>query len=151
MESRHVIVSVKVFLVWIYEKKYLDEFLIAFFIVISFISFLAKSNLLAKSKLLLFREILFSCLREIKCSWSILHVTWFIHSKMENIKSQKYKLKYLFNRMITPGTNLLNCRRLLYMHIHHQLKLEVVVLNHTNKLVSRKNLKNQGNKFSETN
>lgn len=133
-------------------KKYLVEFLIAFFIVISFIPFLAKSNLLAKSKLLLFREILFSCLREIKCSWSILHVTWFIHSKMENIiKSQKYKLKYLFNRMITPGTNLLSCRRLLYMHIHHQLKLEVVVLNHTNKLVSRKNLKNQGNKFSETN
>lgn len=144
--------SVKVFLVWIYEKKYLDEFLIAFFIVISFISFLAKSNLLAKSKLLLFREILFSCLREIKCTWSILHVTWFIHSKMEKIiKSQKYKLKYLFNRMITPGTNSLNCRRLLYMHIHHQLKLEVVVLNHTNKIVSRKNLNNQGNKFSETN
>ena len=53
--------------------------------------------------------------------------------------------------MITPGTNLLNCRRLLYMHIHHQLKLEVVVLNHTNKIVSRKNLNNQGNKFSETN
>lgn len=132
-------------------KKYLVEFLIASFIVISFIPFLAKSNLLAKSKLLLFREILFSCLREIKCSWSILHVTWFIHSKMENIKSQKYKLKYLFNRMITPGTNLLNCRRLLYMHIHHQLKLEVVVLNHTNKIVSRKNLNNQGNKFSETN
>ena len=133
-------------------KKILSRISHSFFYSDFLYSFLAKSNLLAKSKLLLFREILFSCLREIKCSWSILHVTWFIHSKMENIiKSQKYKLKYLFNRMITPGTNLLSCRRLLYMHIHHQLKLEVVVLNHTNKLVSRKNLKNQGNKFSETN